>query len=65
MARMCMLTGKKTSVGNNVSHSHRKTKRKFKVNLINKKLFDLKTGSFVKLKVSTKALRTLTKNLAK
>lgn len=62
---MCMLTGKKTSVGNNVSHSHRKTKRKFKVNLINKKLFDLKTGSFVKLKVSTKALRTLTKNLAK
>lgn len=38
MARVCMMSGKKTAAGNNRSHSMRATKRKYKVNLIKKKI---------------------------
>lgn len=38
MARVCMISGKKTVSGNNRSHSMRATKRKYKVNLIKKKM---------------------------
>lgn len=38
MARICMMSGKKTSSGNNRSHSMRATKRRYKVNLIKKKM---------------------------
>jgi large subunit ribosomal protein L28 len=38
MARICMMSGKKTSSGNNRSHSMRATKRRYKVNLIKKKI---------------------------
>lgn len=63
MARVCPITGKRTSTGHNVSHSQRKTKRKFHPNLITKKVYDVKEGRFVKMRISTKALRTLTKYL--
>ena len=63
MARTCQITGKKTSTGNNVSHSQRKTKRKWRPNLIVKKVFDKKLWRFIKMRISTKALRTLTKGL--
>ena len=39
MSKICQITGKKAMVGNNVSHSKRRTKRKFDVNLITKKLY--------------------------
>ena len=39
MSRICQLTGKSVMVGNNVSHSKRRTKRKFYPNLISKKFF--------------------------
>ncbi|MDE6062618.1 MAG: 50S ribosomal protein L28, partial [Duncaniella sp.] len=39
MSKICQITGKKAMVGNNVSHSKRRTKRKFDVNLFNKKFF--------------------------
>ena len=39
MSQICQITGKKAMVGNNVSHSKRRTKRKFNVNLFLKKLF--------------------------
>jgi large subunit ribosomal protein L28 len=39
MSRVCQLTGKAVMVGNNVSHSNRKTKRRFYPNLITKKFF--------------------------
>ena len=62
MARICDITGKKVMVGNNVSHSNRKTKRKFNPNLQTKKFFIPESGEWITLKVSTSALRTIDKN---
>lgn len=61
MSRVCQLTGKSVMVGNNVSHSNRKTKRKFYPNLVTKKFFIPEDGTYVTLKVSTSALRTVNK----
>lgn len=61
MSRVCQLTGKSVMVGNNVSHSQRKTKRKFYPNLVTKKFFVPEENTFVTLKVSTSALRTVNK----
>ncbi len=62
MARVCQITGKKTQVGNNVSHANNKTKRKFYPNLQKKRFFIPSEGTWVTLKVSTSALRTINKN---
>ena len=59
MSRVCQLTGKSVMVGNNVSHSNRKTKRKFFPNLVTKKFFIPEDGSHITLKISTSALRTI------
>ncbi|MEI8192868.1 MAG: 50S ribosomal protein L28 [Flavobacteriia bacterium] len=61
MSRICQLTGKSVMVGNNVSHSNRKTKRRFYPNLVTKKFFIPEDGSYITLKVSTSALRTVNK----
>ena len=62
MSRICDITGKKVMVGNNVSLSNRKTKRKFYPNLQTKKFFIPESGEWITLKVSTSALRTIDKN---
>ena len=61
MAKVCDLTGKKPITGNHVSHSNRKTKRRFYPNLQTKKFFMPETGEWVTLKVSASALRTINK----
>lgn len=61
MSKVCDLTGKKTISGNYVSHSNRKTKRRFHPNLQTKKFFMPETGEWVTLKVSCSALRTISK----
>ena len=61
MARRCQVSGKQTSAGNNVSHSHRKTRRVFKPNLVVRKVFLADENRWVKLKLSTRMLRTLNK----
>lgn len=61
MSRVCQLTGKKVMVGNNVSHSKRRTKRKFYPNLITKKFYLPEEDSYITLKVATSALRTINK----
>jgi large subunit ribosomal protein L28 len=61
MARICDITGKKVMAGNNVSHSNKKTKRKFYPNLQTKKFFIPESGEWITLKVSTNALRTIDK----
>jgi large subunit ribosomal protein L28 len=48
-------------VGNNVSHSNRKTKRKFYPNLITKKFFLPEEDRYITLKISASALRTIDK----
>lgn len=61
MARVCQVTGKKASSGNNVSHSVRRTKRRFQPNLQKKRVKDPVTGKVTKMLISTSALRTLMK----
>lgn len=61
MSRVCQLTGKKVQVGNHVSHSNRKTKRKFYPNLQVKKFYIPEEDKWITLKVSTSAMRTINK----
>jgi large subunit ribosomal protein L28 len=61
MSKICDLTGKHSISGNNVSHSNRKTRRKFHPNLQTKKFFMPETGEWITIKVSTSALRTIDK----
>ncbi|MDK2771253.1 MAG: 50S ribosomal protein L28, partial [Flavobacterium sp.] len=61
MSRVCELTGKKAMVGNNVSHSNNKTKRKFSVNLVKKRFYIAEEDRWVTLKISTAALKTINK----
>ncbi|MCE9539729.1 MAG: 50S ribosomal protein L28 [Bacteroidetes bacterium] len=62
MSRVCEITGKKAIVGNKVSHSNAKTKRKFNVNLQVKKFFLPEENKWITLRLSTSAIRTITKN---
>lgn len=61
MSKVCQITGKKTQVGNNVSHSKRRTKRKFEVNLHKKKFYWVEQDMWIQLRLSTRALRTINK----
>ena len=61
MSKKCQITGQTTQVGNNVSHSKRRTKRKFKVNLHRKKFFWVEQDMWIELLVSSRALRTINK----
>ena len=62
MSRVCNITGKRTMVGNNVSHAKNKTKRKFYPNLHKKRFYLPEEDKWITLKVSTSALRTINKN---
>ena len=57
----CQLTGKNFMTGHLVSHSNRKTKIQRHANVKSKRVFDPQTGTFVRMKVSTRALRTLSR----
>ena len=61
MSRVCQITGKKAVSGNSVSHSNKKTKRKFYPNLQTKKFYIPEEDKWVTLKVSTSALRNINK----
>ena len=59
MARRCELTGVAPMVGNNVSHSHRKTKRRFLPNLQEVTLISDSLGRSFKFRISAAALRSV------
>ena len=61
MANVCDLTGKRRLVGNKVSHAKNRSKMVQKPNLQTKRVFDPITGQTVKLRLSTRAIRTLDK----
>jgi large subunit ribosomal protein L28 len=61
MARACQITGKTAMVGNNVSHSKRRTKRRFQVNLMTKKFYLEEEDRWLTLKISAKGIRTINK----
>ena len=62
MSRVCQVTGKKTVSGNNVSHAHNKTRRKFLPNLHYKKFWVESQNRWIRLRVSNQGLRTIDKN---
>ncbi|MEM1215268.1 MAG: 50S ribosomal protein L28, partial [Bacteroidota bacterium] len=55
MSKVCQLTGKRPIVGNNVSHSNRKTKRRFVPNVQTKRFYLQEQDRWVTLRVSTSA----------
>ena len=61
MSKICQITGKKAMTGNNVSHSKRRTKRRFNVNLFNKKFYWVEQGIWINLTISASGLRTINK----
>ena len=61
MSKVCQLTGKRPVTGNNVSHSNRKTKRRFEPNLHSKRFYIPELDKWVKLKVSAHAMRCINK----
>lgn len=61
MSKSCIITGKKTSTGQLVSHSNVKVKRKLFPNLQEKRLVNPKDGKTVKVTISARGLRTLKK----
>ena len=61
MSKVCEITGKKVMVGNNVSHSNHRTRRKFYPNLFKKKFFFEEEDRWVKLKVSAAGIRIIDK----
>ncbi|MCT4624215.1 MAG: 50S ribosomal protein L28 [Schleiferiaceae bacterium] len=61
MSRVCDLTGKRAMVGNHVSFSNKKNKRKFSVNLTKKRFYIPEEDKWVTLKVSTSALKNINK----
>ena len=61
MARVCQVTGKIPMVGNNVSHAHNKTKRRFMPNLQRRKFWVESENRWVSLRLTNNALRTIDK----
>ena len=62
MARKCQMTGIGPISGNNISHAHNKTKRRFLPNIKKKRIWVKELNRFVTIKLSARALRTISKN---
>jgi len=61
MSRVCQVTGKRPMAGNNVSHAHNKTRRRFLPNLHSKRIWVESEHRYVKLRISQKGLRIIDK----
>ncbi|HKK63531.1 MAG TPA: 50S ribosomal protein L28 [Bacteroidales bacterium] len=61
MSRVCQITGKKVIAGNNVSHSKKRTRRKFYPNLFDKKFYLPEEERYINLSVSAKGVRKINK----
>ena len=59
MSRRCMITGKGVLTGNNVSHAHNKTRRRYLPNLQNTSILSDALGQMVRLRVTPNAIRTI------
>jgi len=59
--KVCEITGKGAMVGNNVSHSNKKTKRRFSPNLKTKRFWSEEEGRWITLKVSAAGMKTINK----
>ena len=61
MSKVCQVTGKKPMSGNNISHAHNKTRRRFEPNLHEHRFWVPSLQRFIKLRVSTKGMRIIDK----
>ena len=61
MSKICQITGKKAMLGNNVSHSKRRTKRSFDLNLFSKKFYYVEQQCWIRLRLTAAGLRTINK----
>ena len=61
MSRVCQITGKKALVGNRVSHSNHKTKRRLEVNLRNKRFWFEEESRWIRMRLSARAMRLIDK----
>ena len=61
MSRKCSITGKKPMAGNNISHAHNTTRRMQLPNIKKKRIFVPELGRHVRIKLSTRALRSVSK----
>ncbi len=61
MSRVCDVTGKKPMFGNNVSHAHNKTRRRFNINLQKKRFWLADESRYITLNVSTQGMRLIDK----
>ncbi|RLP06472.1 50S ribosomal protein L28 [Propionibacterium australiense] len=59
MSRRCRISGAGPGFGNNVSHSHRRTRRRFDPNLQTKRYWVPSLGRHVRLRLSARAIRTI------
>ena len=61
MSRVCDVTGKRPMFGNNVSHAHNKSRRRFNINLQKKKFWLPDENRFITLRISTRGMRIIDK----
>ena len=61
MPRVCQVTGRRVATGNSVSHSHRKNRRTFGINLFKKRFWFAEEGRWIRLRVSAKGLKIIDK----
>ena len=61
MAKVCQVTGKRPTTGNNVSHAHNKTRRRFLPNLHSHRFWVESENRFVKLRVTASGMRIIDK----
>lgn len=62
MSKRCQVTGKTPMTGNNVSHANNRTKRRFLPNLQTKRFFVPSENRWIKLTVSARGIKTISKN---
>ena len=61
MARRCQISGARPNAANNVSHAHNKTKRRQLPNLQRKRIWVPELGRFVRVRVTTRVLKSIDK----
>jgi large subunit ribosomal protein L28 len=61
MSQVCQVTGKRPLIGNNVSHAHNKTRRRFLPNLHHHRFWVESEGRWVRLRVSANGMRIIDK----
>lgn len=62
MSRVCPITGRRRHKANNVSHANNKSRKWQYPNLRTKRIFDEATGQWVRVRISARGLKTITKN---